>query len=575
MGTPVTDPNLIAQLEGGNNMQRQVVTDPNLIAQLESGGAPQQQQQPSMSPMMSSLSGINQSIEKVPRFIATTLASVPDSLIGLATHGDIESNPYFTNKINNFYNQREKQYKQDINQNPMAGMAGQFTGDTLSAIPAFAAAGAKVPANFLAGSLTGYAQSDPNADFSDKLINALVGGGSAAALSAIPGAAAAFSKFQPEKYAKSLISSLGGGMNKEQTAQSIAGAINNSYKNQVAKSSEIFSPVFEKVGANRVYDQARVPVNNFKTKDEALEYVNDLTGTKFDDFSDIKDFVNSKYKTDFDTDQQVMKFLNSAPNSQGSRLNSKYLSYSKDNFKDFDPSIRDLHSDYILNPTFDNAHLLRSQINSVTRELEKNPIKDAATRKELNIYAKAKDALSNDMYSFLDKQSPGLKSQYKQGLNFHRENVAPYLSDKNLAKIAEGKVLNPDNPHNIFANPEPNIKKIANDIGDDFKDKLVFSKLGEGQTRMDAQKLSNAIEDLSNKHGLGSYVTPKLNEQAGRLETLIKNRDVIPHWAQRAGDNAQIKALARALAAGMQSPLTKSVVSPQAANLSGLITGSY
>lgn len=506
---PVTDPNLISQLEGGQNLKP--VSDPALLAQLEGGSSSSLLQKINDSIDPSALAGWNKEFEKLPANIATTLARSGDALAGMVMHGDPQSVNYLGDKTTNFYNQRAQNYQQGINQNPMEGLLGQLAGSIGSSTPAFLAAGERIPANFAAGAMTGYAASNPADNLTDKAENALLGGGTAAALSAAPGAANLFESFQPEKHAKEIMQKLSGGKSLEDNAKSIAQSIQNAYKDKMAKGGELYDVVKNQVGDNKIYDV--IPAEN------------------------------SSYKN----------------------LSDKITGH-------YDYDLKDLHDNYVTNPTFDNARELSSQLKSSIRQLSKNKVPDQATKNTIQAYRRSSDALDTDVHSFLSQKDPGLVNQYKAANNYWASNVAPYRENARLFKIASGKNQNPGNVATLFKNPGDTMNKIVGDLGGDINNQILYSQLGKTTNTLSAENLATAINKLD-EQGLGSYMTPEFTQQVINLSKKLKNRELIPKLAQRAADNTQVKALANILNSVIKNPTTKAVLSAQPTNIADLIRG--
>lgn len=130
-----------------------------------------------------------------------------------------------------------------------------------------------------------------------------------------------------------------------------------------------------------------------------------------------------------------------------------------------DPDLRKYTKDFLDTPTFDNAHKLQSVIGTEMGSIKNPNLADAIQIKNMKL---ARDTLQRDMQSFLQKQDPtqGLSTQYKQAIDQYKQNVVPYLSDKRLRAIAEGKITNPKNLDTIFKSPEPTLEKVMKDIGE-------------------------------------------------------------------------------------------------------------
>jgi hypothetical protein len=314
----------------------------------------------------------------------------------------------------------------------------------------------------LSGALFGGTQAD------DPVKGAGEAGGLTAAVEAIPGvgklAGKAFEAISPQKHAQQMLDSLGSGKSLEENAKSLARAIQDSYKNKMAEGGALYQPVFDKVGDTKLYDVITDPAN------------------------------------------------------------SSYKNLSEDITKNYDIDLKDLHNNFVKNPTFNNAHELRSQLSSTIRQLSKNPAPEQATRNEIKAYQRAKNALDTDMDLFLSQATPDLASQYKAANTYWATNVAPYRENSRIAKIASGDITNPKNIANIFSAPEPETLQIVNDLGGGAAHKILYAELGKNKGKLTPEKLANAIGNLD-KQGLSSYVTPEFEKQADTLANKIKLRN--------------------------------------------------
>jgi hypothetical protein len=294
----------------------------------------------------------------------------------------------------------------------------------------------------------------------------LIGGG-AKTLSIAGDAASGFGKladlFRPQKQAQGIIDSLGQGKSLEENAQSLALDVKNAFSKNKEDAEKLYDPVF----------------NN----------------------------------------EQV---------ASGSVTPSEYKSLDADIFDGYDRDLKNLNKKFLSNPSFENAHNLQSQLGTLARKLEgmdnrgNLPIAD---RSIMQGYNEARSALRSDMASYLDGISPGLKDQYSNATENFDKNVVPYIKDTAIAKIAKGQTTNPDisSIKSIFGSPEPDIKKIVNDIGPEANRKILFSEIGKMGINPDAKKLANALDDsgLLDKSGLSTYSTPEFKDSIDALAKSI------------------------------------------------------
>ena len=290
-----------------------------------------------------------------------------------------------------------------------------------------------------------------------------------AGLSLLPGIGQASQYFRPQQYTNELLNNLGGGKTIEENGQNFATMLQNSFKQKEGESDALYNPIHSSVGNNPIYDGAL-------TKD-------------------------------------------ANPNSQ-------YLSLNKSVLNSYGPDVNDLHDTFIQNPTFDNAHNLQSQLGTEIRAID--PSNSAADRNAVQNLTKARNSLRGDMDSFLQSSNPpgftgpGLAEQYKAAANHYYNSVSPYLGSSKIADIAQGNETNPQNIANLFKFPGDNETQIVNDMGDAGKNALIYSQLGKSTASRTPDKLLGTFNDLKQNSGLGSYVTPDLENQMGTLGTKIK-----------------------------------------------------
>jgi hypothetical protein len=407
-----------------------------------------------ISPFMSGVAGFNKQYETLPANIAVGM----DKLAHLI---DPNSTPDNTQNINNFYNDRAQQYQQIVNENPISGRVGKVIGDIAASLPAYVAAGVKIPSNFAAGAWTGYSQSNPNSSAYEKLFNAAAGGTTSAALSLIPfGLGRATNGLQTQEYAQNILKNLSGGNSIEENGKSLAKDLQDAFNQKQAEAKALYSPVFDQYGENNIY-----PLVNPKANSQYLNLDPDIT----------------------------------------------------DNFNN--RSITSLHKTFMDSPTFQNAHNLQSQLGTAIRSIQNAQLKSGgsvADNLTLQGYQEARNALKSDMGSFLDNVNPQAASQYNLASQHFAQNVTPYLANPKLAQIAQGEITNPKTVTSLFQNPEPEMQQIVEDMGSGAANKILYSLLGKTQNNLTPQNLINAFNSLD-KNGLSSYITPDL---ANQIQTL-------------------------------------------------------
>lgn len=404
------------------------------------------------SPLISGVAGFNQGFESLPRTLANLGAKGLD-LSGLTNNA--------AQNVNNFYGQRSMQDQSLINQNPLAGKIGNVAGNIGASLPMYVAAGANIPLNAAAGAWSGYSQSNPYDTLTQRLINSGVGAGTSAALSLIPfGLGKAREGMQTQEYAQNLLNQLGGGKSLEENGKSLAQDLQNSYENEVSNAKAKYQPVFNQYGNNSIYP-----------------------------------LVNPQ-------------------------ANSQYLNLDKSITDDFNNrTLNNLHQEFMDNPTLQNAHTLQSQLGTSIRTIQNRNLKGNGSIGDTNTmegYIEARNALKNDMNSFLTKVNPQAAAQYNLGSQQWAQNVMPYLANPKLSQIVQGEITNPRTVTSLFQNPEPEMQQIVEDMGPNTANKILYSQLGKTQDNLTPQNLINSFNSLD-KNGLASYVTPDV---ANQMQTL-------------------------------------------------------
>lgn len=200
--TPITDPNLISQLEGTQQGQNlgSPVSDPNLIAQLEGVTAPSSQANPSL----------------LPRVGADALAGLAQFGHGLLNTPSNWANTLANHGIINQSTAAAVPRQTDYNYGAMLGVNNPNLGDKLlqgatQSAPYAIAAGVTLPAQIAAGAAYGLTQSQT--PLSSSLIGAgtaLAGGGLLKGIDALPGY---LSKYAAQGLANNVGTALNGAKN--------------------------------------------------------------------------------------------------------------------------------------------------------------------------------------------------------------------------------------------------------------------------------------------------------------------------------------------------------------------------
>jgi hypothetical protein len=248
-----------------------------------------------------------------------------------------------------------------------------------------------------------------------------------------------------DRIAQDLHQGITRGRNLEQTGQSLASDIHNSYKEKLAKNAEDYKEVFDAPSKDISY-QTGEPI---KAKDKLIH---------------DSDYLENNKNADFE-----------------------------------DENVNELHNNFLNNPSVQNAHNLQSELGSEIGYLKKQNqigVLDGAGKNKLRSYAKARDVLKQDIKDELNNVDPSLGEKYDTVTKRFLDNIVPYHSDKSLKAIAEGRIKNPTSTEiaGIFKNPEENINKVVSDLPQESEDKIVH--LGMAKTQEE------------NSAGLSSYINP-------------------------------------------------------------------
>lgn len=301
-----------------------------------------------------------------------------------------------------------------------------------------------------------------------------------AALEAAPlglrGIGQVFNFIKPAEHAKNILNSLSGGVDSlEENGKILADSIKNAYQSAENKGSELYSSIFNNglVRKSGLAEQSRglIPNNIVKT---------------------------------------------------------------------FDHDINDIYKDYINNPTPETAHLLQSQLGTSIRKIQNDANKgnlSIADRKILQGYKRAqssvKDIVDQSLQSIDNQAGTNFAKQYNDANRNWLTNVIPYTETPAIAQIAKGKITNPRNITTIFKNPEDNIQKIANELGQESKNRILYDQLGGYKKNKQPEKLLDEFKKLD-ESGLGSYINPQLANQIEKLQSKIKSRNSAKEYASGA-----------------------------------------
>lgn len=106
----------------------------------------------------------------------------------------------------------------------------------------------------------------------------------------------------------------------------------------------------------------------------------------------------------------------------------------------YDAKLKDLHQDFINNPTFEKAHQLQSQLGSKSSQLSISKHKDIHTYNAIAELKQARLALQSDISNFLQQKNNAVLNQYQDASKFYKNTVIPYHAEPFISKIAAGYI---------------------------------------------------------------------------------------------------------------------------------------
>lgn len=505
--TPVTDPNIISQLEGGNN-QLTPVTDPALIAQLEGTSAPGTPA--NNTPWYQSLgngliNGVIGTGDALAKNIDDTLDLIPG--VNIQANQGASGTAYDAGRMGG---------------NALAFIGGGEGLDALRAglaaknLPIVSQAAQYLGGDGIAGALrralgagTYGAVTNPN----DRGTGALEGGALSAGLDTIPAAygliRGGLNAISPQKYADQFLQTLGGGNSLENNAQSIAKSIRNAFQSNKEQGNALYNSVYSNLPSGRLYSQDVSPGNQLSL----------LNGG---DSNAVYSSGNSNLHSGR-LYQQERPLLNNA--------SSQYLNLPPEVTGQFDLATQGLHNQFLNDPTFENATQLRSQLGSTLGQIGKKMAAGGSNQAERNEYmalGQARNALNGDISSYFTQiNRPDLQDAYNAANAYWRQNVIPFTSSS-LAKFATSKTTNPtiSEISTAFKSPEPDVENIVNNIGSSLQNKILYNELAKNLSQRTPEGLLQNFAKAGDQ-GLSSYITPEAQQSFDTLSKKVNFRNAL------------------------------------------------
>jgi hypothetical protein len=291
-------------------------------------------------------------------------------------------------------------------------------------------------------------------------------------------------------------------------------------RTQGALISGALSPAFDALGS---LGSLPKHLPDFKAKEVMKKMFGDIPYSQH--MKDIASSIKSAYEGAKGRGSEL--FEKALSGSKDTKIKPEVSDYAKipaDNFEKYDIDLNDMHNKYLRNPTIANAHELQSQLGTEIRALNNIDSArnlDMAGRNTRKIYNKSRDALKSDIKNTLDSKKEGLGTAYDHAAHHWYENVSPFSASKKLSEISKGKITTPGDLTTLFKNPEHGLSQIADLLGDNTKNKIVYSALGKSGAKKSADSLLSNFDRLDEK-GLSNYITDELKSN---MEGLSKHSD--------------------------------------------------
>lgn len=213
----------------------------------------------------------------------------------------------------------------------------------------------------------------------------------------------------------------------------------------------------------------------------------------------------------------------------GKKSEGDYLTHA--NPENYSGDLKDIHKQYQMNPTLNNADQLQQQLGSRIGKLRRDAYvgkSDKSSENELGELVKSRDNLLRDQDKFMQSQDPYNKAQYDLFRSKWRNNVTPYDDSPVLSEIVrkgtqEG--ITPGEIKNVFAYPSAQAKKIAQDIGPSGRNNILYNEL-QSESRLAPLDLADALKKAK-QFGFQQYIDPKMEMLAQQLPSQYKTAEAL------------------------------------------------
>lgn len=459
------------------------------------------------------------------------------------------------------------------NPSSLAMGAGQFA-------PAIIAGGASLPGQIASTGLWGAVQASPDQkNFGGLLPRGRIGGGLADAittgaagkvgeevLSGLPMIRNMGAKImnkadylRPNKAAKEFLQTLSTGT-KEENLQSLAQDIQNAHQQRLQDALSHKTPIYEQEAGLDLYQtpESALPEGNLEkvahyvapgdkySPDQLQQLAKEIKNyRKNNNFEDFTDNVGDIFNTDLN-EKQIGNLQNAL--DIPTQASATFKKLAEKNVNVIQGNTKELFDKFNIKPTLKNADALQSQLGddwAYYENLRKQGKLEPALKPIMQKTKELRDALKDDMQNALNRKNPQYGEEIAKFNKKYSENVAPY-GEENFTQniVGEGKKIReqraqdssipfsvtPNEANTFFANPTREAIKVANDIGTEGQNKILYNLLAN-EVNPSAGGLAKSILDARQSGGYSRYITPEMIDFANELIKREKIRNGLNYVA--------------------------------------------
>lgn len=264
--------------------------------------------------------------------------------------------------------------------------------------------------------------------------------------------------------------------------------------------------------------------------------VNDITKSLADDIKNNATNIHDQYKAKLKPVEDYManKNLYETPNG----IIERTYNPMTEEFKDLKlGGANKEHKNFIENPTFDNADKLQKALGEEARSIK--GIERSSTLERQNLY-KLRENLKNDISNSIDKYDAtgNLSKQYKSASDYYLNEYVPYKNIRPFTDISK-KGATSDSILNAFKKPKiisgenkiPDAVKVANDLGDSGKQKIIALEMSKTKG-LTPEKALSKYKDIETT-GLSKYDTNTMESSMNELENKINDKQATEAIAKK------------------------------------------